>query len=112
MGTTAIERLERHKRTFSNNVGESTVSSPASMWNSQGSNCFKFGSNSSQSASSRSFSSNTTNPWNSNNQTLFSGLNSERTSLSSDRKVSIASTSSSRFSMHSSYENDRLMQMD
>eukprot|EP00090_Calanus_glacialis_P046372 TRINITY_DN9081_c0_g1_i1.p1 TRINITY_DN9081_c0_g1~~TRINITY_DN9081_c0_g1_i1.p1 ORF type:complete len:184 (-),score=31.94 TRINITY_DN9081_c0_g1_i1:228-734(-) len=124
--TTAIEKMEKHRKTFSNTIGESTVSSPASMWRNPNLNCFKFGSSSHQSGSSssqngsiKSFTSNSQNPWlnssrNSFSQPVFSNLssNSARTSVTSSDQLNPFSSSSSRFSSSSSYENDRLMQMD
>merc|ERR1711892_1033363 len=101
--------LEKHKKIFGNSIGESTVSTPASMWKNP---------NTSQNSSSRSVSSSSQNPWlnssrNSFSKPVFSNLssNSGRTSVTSDQ-MNLFSGSSRGFSSSSSYMNDRLMQMD
>jgi len=107
--TTMVERMERHKKMFTNNKLECTVSSPSNFWT-----------NSCPSHSSISQKNLPFNPGNSRSREPFLVTGASSASFNNHSTFSSRTPSfqpsfllkKDRFSMSTNYENDRLMQMD
>jgi len=110
--TTLVERLEKHKKIFTDHKVQNTVSSPPNLWmkscpnHSSTNSPFNsdYSSQSSRNGES-AFIIGGNSGFSSNNQSTFGS----RTSVKDSRDSFLQS---SRFSMNSNYENDRMMQMD
>eukprot|EP00092_Neocalanus_flemingeri_P031486 GFUD01034195.1.p1 GENE.GFUD01034195.1~~GFUD01034195.1.p1 ORF type:complete len:193 (-),score=34.46 GFUD01034195.1:463-1041(-) len=117
--TTMVERMEKHKKIFTNNnTVQSTVSSPPNMWMNSSPNS-SYGSSPQDSPFNSGYSSkssrNEDNPFFVNGNSGFSQSNQSTFGSRTSNSVKNARDSfsqSSRFSTNSNYENDRLMQMD
>jgi len=116
--TTMVERLEKHKKLFTNNKVESTVSSPPNMWTHSCSsstnshqNCLSLNSGYNSQSFNRSghtsyiIGGNTS--FSSNNQSTFGSRTHQ-----CGKELRDSFNKPDRFSINSSYENDRLMAMD
>jgi len=115
--TTLVERLEKHKKIFTDYKVQSTVSSPPNFW------ANKCSQHSTSNQQSLPFNSGYSSQSSRNGTPLLfnggsSGFSSNNQSTVSSRTSGFQTSSREsflkpdRFSMNSNYENDRLMQMD
>jgi len=111
--TTLVEKLEKHKKVFTDHKVQNTVSSPPNFWVNACSSSsstslqqenlpFSSGFNSKSSRNGNAFIFGGNSGFSSNNQSTFGSRTSN----------SMKNSYSNRFSTNSNYENDRLMQMD